>query len=79
PFSICQLMTPVIPSRQPTETSEILQSILSPSIQDLLIRPHSEAKIIPEVPIKRDSYKSLASSILFNLKDNRKRVKSRYS
>lgn len=79
PFSICQLMTPVIPSRQPTETSEILQSILSPSIHDLLIRPHSEAKLIPEVPIKRDSYKSLASSILFNLKDNRKRVKSRYS
>lgn len=79
PFSICQLMTPVIPSRQPTETSEILQSILSPSIQDLLIRPHSEAKLTPEVPTKRDSYKSLASSILFNLKDNRKRVKSRYS
>lgn len=78
PFSICQLMTPVIPSRQPTETSEIL-SILSPSIQDLLIRPHSEVKLTPEVPIKRDSYKSLASSILFNLKDNRKRVKSRYS
>lgn len=76
PFSICQLMTPLIPSRQPTETSEILQSILSPSIQDLPVRPHSEA---PELPIKRDSYKSLASSILFNLKDNRKRVKSRYS
>lgn len=79
PFSICQLMTPIIPSRQPTETSEILQSILSPSIHDLLIRPHSEAKLTPEVPVKRDSYKSLASSILFNLKDNRKRVKSRYS
>lgn len=79
PFSICQLMTPIIPSRQPTETSEILQSILSPSIHDLLIRPHSEAKLTSEVPIKRDSYKSLASSILFNLKDNRKRVKSRYS
>lgn len=58
PFSICQLMTPVIPSRQPTETSEILQSILSPPIHDLLIRPHSEAKLTPEVPIKRDSYKS---------------------
>lgn len=79
PFSICQLMTPLIPSRQPTETSEILQSILSPSIQDLPVRPHSEAKLTPELPIKRDSYKSLASSILFNLKDNRKRVKSRYS
>ncbi|KAM6898594.1 uncharacterized protein PEZ65_020601 [Lycodopsis pacificus] len=75
PFSICQLMTPIIPSRQPTETSEIL----SPSCLDLPLRPHSEAKLTPEPPVKRDGYKSLASSILFNLKDNRKRVKSRYS
>ncbi|AWP17326.1 DUF4585 domain containing protein [Scophthalmus maximus] len=79
PFSICQLMTPLIPSRQPTETSEILQSVLSPSVLDLPLRPHSEAKGTPEPPVKRESYKSLASSILFNLKDNRKRVKSRYS
>lgn len=79
PFSICQLMTPLIPSRQPTETSEILQGVLSPSVLDLPLRPHSEAKLTPEPPVKRDSYKSLASSILFNLKDNRKRVKSRYS
>ncbi|XP_032366497.1 uncharacterized protein LOC116685678 isoform X1 [Etheostoma spectabile] len=79
PFSICQLMTPLIPSRQPTETSEILQTILSPTALDLPQRPHSEAKMTPEPPVKRDSYKSLASSILFNLKDNRKRVKSRYS
>lgn len=75
PFSICQLMTPVIPSRQPTETSEILL----PSALDLQLRPHSEAKAIPEPPVKRESYKSLASSILFNLKDNRKRVKSHYT
>ncbi|CAG5910016.1 unnamed protein product [Menidia menidia] len=79
PFSICQLMTPVIPSRQPTETSEILQAVLSPSVLDLPGRPQSEAKVTPEPPVKRESYKSLASSILFNLKDNRKRVKSRYS
>ncbi|CAJ1081204.1 uncharacterized protein LOC122867690 [Xyrichtys novacula] len=79
PFSICQLMTPLIPSRQPTETSEILQAVLSPSALDLPLRPHSEAKLTPEPPVKRESYKSLASSILFNLKDNRKRVKSRYS
>ncbi|XP_068610997.1 cardiac-enriched FHL2-interacting protein [Brachionichthys hirsutus] len=79
PFSICQLMTPLIPSRQPTETSEILQGILSPSSLDLPLRPHSVVKLTPEPPVKRDSYKSLASSILFNLKDNRKRVKSHYS
>ncbi|XP_008304081.1 uncharacterized protein LOC103375550 [Stegastes partitus] len=79
PFSICQLMTPLIPSRQPTETSEILQAVFSPSALDLPLRPQSEAKVTPEPPVKRESYKSLASSILFNLKDNRKRVKSRYS
>lgn len=78
PFSICQLMTPIIPSRQPTDTSEIL-TVLSPSALDLALRPQSEAKVTPEPPLKRDGYKSLASSILFNLKDNRKRVKSRYS
>ncbi|CAL8309478.1 unnamed protein product [Boreogadus saida] len=74
PFSICQLMTPLIPSRQPTETSEILQLAL-----DLPLRPDSEARLGSENPIRREGYKSLASSILFNLKDNRKRVKSRYS
>ncbi|KAF7660622.1 hypothetical protein LDENG_00278390 [Lucifuga dentata] len=79
PKCICQLMTPVIPSRQPTETSEILQAILSPSALDLPLSPDSEAKLTPEPPVKREGYKSLASSILFNLKDNRKRVKSRYS
>lgn len=78
PFSICQLMTPIIPSRQPTDTSEIL-TVLSPSALDLQLLPQSEAKVTPEPPIKREGYKSLASSILFNLKDNRKRVKSRYS
>lgn len=79
PFSICQLMTPVIPSRQSTETSEVLQAILSPSVLDLLGRPHSETKGTPEPPVKRETYKSLASSILFKVKDNRKRVKTQYS
>ncbi|XP_062330707.1 uro-adherence factor A [Osmerus eperlanus] len=79
PFNISQLMTPVIPSRQSTETSEVLQTVLSSSALDLPLRPGSEAKVTPEPPVKRESYKSIASSLLFNLKDNRKRVKSRYS
>lgn len=54
PFSICQLMTPLIPSRQPTETSEILQGVLSPSALDLSLRPHSEAKQTPEPAVKRE-------------------------
>lgn len=79
PFNISQLMTPVIPSRQNTETSEILQAVFAPSALDSPLRPGSEAKVTPEPPVKRESYKSIASSLLFNLKDNRKRVKSRYS
>nr|XP_046210856.1 uncharacterized protein LOC124039009 [Oncorhynchus gorbuscha] len=83
PFSISQLMTPIIPSRQATDTSEIMSAVLSPSLLDLtrLDLEHVspvKSRSTPEV-IKRESYKSIASSLLFNLKDNRKRVKSRYS
>ncbi|KAK6329334.1 hypothetical protein J4Q44_G00013120 [Coregonus suidteri] len=83
PFSISQLMTPVIPSRQATDTSEILSAVISPSLLDLplLDLEHVspvKSRSTSEV-VKRDSYKSIASSLLFNLKDNRKRVKSRYS
>ncbi|XP_041714106.2 uncharacterized protein LOC121547073 [Coregonus clupeaformis] len=83
PFSISQLMTPIIPSRQATDTSEILSVVLSPSLLDLprLDLEHVspvKSRSTPEV-FKRNSYKSIASSLLFNLKDNRKRVKSRYS
>ncbi|XP_036403194.1 uncharacterized protein LOC118790399 [Megalops cyprinoides] len=80
PFSISQLLTPVIHARQETETSEILQYAHSPAIRD------SPASLIYEIEQKspaevklRDKYKSMASSLLFNLKDNRKRVKSTYS
>ncbi|XP_038156272.1 uncharacterized protein LOC119793261 [Cyprinodon tularosa] len=76
PFSISHLMTPIIPSGEPTET---LQTVLSPSVCDLLGSTNSEAKVTPEPQVKRETYKSLASSILFKLKDNRKRVKSQYS
>ncbi|KAF5910205.1 cardiac-enriched FHL2-interacting protein [Clarias magur] len=75
PFNISQLLTPVIPGRQDTETSEILQFAHTPLISecDGDLKPQSDAKQL------RDSYKSKASSLLFNLKDNRKRVKSTYS
>lgn len=75
PFNITQLLTPVIPGRQETETSEILQFAHTPLVSecDSDLKPQSDAKQL------RDSYKSKASSLLFNLKDNRKRVKSTYS
>ncbi|KAM9462431.1 uncharacterized protein Hap1MRO34_016368 [Clarias gariepinus] len=77
PFSISQLLTPVIPSRQGTGTSEILQSLHSPGALD--IPAIHENEICQSPDIKREGYKSKASSLLFNLKDNRKRVKATYN
>uniref|UniRef100_A0A9J7ZFU4 DUF4585 domain-containing protein n=1 Tax=Cyprinus carpio carpio TaxID=630221 RepID=A0A9J7ZFU4_CYPCA len=77
PFSISQLLTPVIPSRHGTGTSEILQTVLSPTALD--VPPFPERELHPSPEIKREGYKSIASSLLFNLKDNRKRVKTMYS
>ncbi|XP_067286231.1 putative protein tag-278 [Pseudorasbora parva] len=74
PFSISQLLTPVIPSRHGTGTSEILQTVLSPTALEV-----PEREVHPSPEIKREGYKSIASSLLFNLKDNRKRVKTMYS
>ncbi|KAJ8404878.1 hypothetical protein AAFF_G00332650 [Aldrovandia affinis] len=82
PFNISQLLTPVIHARQGTETSEVLQSALSPAGLDLDLSPsafaETAAKPANEVKL-RNNYKAIASSLLFNLKDNRKRVKSTYS
>ncbi|XP_061089229.1 cardiac-enriched FHL2-interacting protein-like [Conger conger] len=82
PFSISQLLTPIIP-RQGTGTSEVLQSALTPSsLVDLDLSPSSftDASAKPTNEVKsRNSYKAIASGLLFNLKDNRKRVKSTYS
>lgn len=77
PFSISQLLTPVIPSRHGTGTSDILQTVLSPTALEVPLLPERDVHPSPE--IKREGYKSIASSLLFNLKDNRKRVKTMYS
>ncbi|XP_048864324.1 uncharacterized protein LOC125738876 [Brienomyrus brachyistius] len=77
PFSISQLLTPVLNARQEMETSEVSQYELSPA-DDLAALRDAEPCPPPELKL-RDSYKAMASSLLFNLKDNRKRVKSTYS
>ncbi|XP_072565736.1 cardiac-enriched FHL2-interacting protein isoform X2 [Paramormyrops kingsleyae] len=77
PFSISQLLTPVLNARQEMETSEVSQYELSPA-DDLAALRDAEPCSPPELKL-RDSYKAMASSLLFNLKDNRKRVKSTYS
>ncbi|XDV50442.1 hypothetical protein PO909_019501 [Leuciscus waleckii] len=79
PFNITQLLTPVIHTRQETETSEILQFAHTPSVSDYSSQGETEPKLQTDVKHLRDSYKSKATSLLFNLKDNRKRVKSTYS
>ncbi|XP_056092066.1 uncharacterized protein LOC130071349 [Rhinichthys klamathensis goyatoka] len=77
PFSISQLLTPVIPSRHGTGTSDILQTVLSPTAFEVPLL--AEREVHPSPEIRREGYKSIASSLLFNLKDNRKRVKTMYS
>uniref|UniRef100_A0A672Q9E5 DUF4585 domain-containing protein n=1 Tax=Sinocyclocheilus grahami TaxID=75366 RepID=A0A672Q9E5_SINGR len=79
PFNITQLLTPVIHTRQETETSEILQFAHTPSVSDYSSQGETDPKLQTDVKHLHDSYKSKASSLLFNLKDNRKRVKSTYS
>ncbi|XP_078144738.1 cardiac-enriched FHL2-interacting protein [Centroberyx gerrardi] len=77
PFNISQLLTPVIHTHQETETSEVQQYAVSPlTVEHPPVRAESRGAT-PDV--RMSSYKSRATSLLFNLKDNRKRVKSTYS
>uniref|UniRef100_A0A8C4TIW5 DUF4585 domain-containing protein n=1 Tax=Erpetoichthys calabaricus TaxID=27687 RepID=A0A8C4TIW5_ERPCA len=78
PFSISQLLTPVIHTRQETDISEIFNYITSPTLSDVSTTHEPDFKATTDNKL-RDNYKSMASSLLFNLKDNRKRVKSTYS
>ncbi|XP_059372853.1 cardiac-enriched FHL2-interacting protein [Carassius carassius] len=79
PFNITQLLTPVIHTRQETETSEIMQFAQTPYASDYSSQGETDPNLQTDVKHLRDSYKFKASSLLFNLKDNRKRVKSTYS
>ncbi|XP_067466114.1 cardiac-enriched FHL2-interacting protein isoform X1 [Thunnus thynnus] len=75
PFNISQLLTPQVHVHQ--ETSEVQQYAVSPQpVEHAPVRAESRGAT-PDV--RMSSYKSRATSLLFNLKDNRKRVKSTYS
>ncbi|XP_034753933.1 uncharacterized protein LOC117960264 [Etheostoma cragini] len=77
PFNISQLLTPLVQAHQETETSEVGQYAVSPQpVEHPPVRAESRGTT-PDV--RMCSYKSRATSLLFNLKDNRKRVKSTYS
>ncbi|KAF1672834.1 CEFIP protein, partial [Pygoscelis papua] len=77
-FNITELLTPIIPPKQevgPVE-SELIP-LTPPPTESAAARDH-EGSAFGDYR-SRDSYKSKASSLLFNLKDVRKRVKSIYT
>ncbi|XP_004680721.1 PREDICTED: uncharacterized protein C10orf71 homolog [Condylura cristata] len=76
PFNISKLLTPIIPTKHVLDSTDSLPKEPTPSppgqINGFQEKEPSEGQ-------SRDSYKSKAASLLFNLKDVRKCVKSTYS
>ncbi|NXY22790.1 CEFIP protein, partial [Atrichornis clamosus] len=77
-FNITELLTPVIPPKQEVDTveSELIPLALPP-MESMTSGDHEESTLGDYR--SRDSYRLTASSLLFNLKDVRKRVKSIYT
>ncbi|NXY81673.1 CEFIP protein, partial [Alcedo cyanopectus] len=77
-FNITELLTPIIPPKQDGSAAENeLIPLTPPPTESMASRDH-EGSTFGDYE-SRDSYKSKASSLLFNLKDVRKRVKSIYT
>ncbi|NWI23698.1 CEFIP protein, partial [Sula dactylatra] len=77
-FNITELLTPIIPPKQDVDPVESeLIPLTPPPTESTAARDH-EGSVFGDYR-SRDSYKSKASSLLFNLKDVRKRVKSIYT
>uniref|UniRef100_U3EHG6 Uncharacterized protein C10orf71 isoform 1 n=1 Tax=Callithrix jacchus TaxID=9483 RepID=U3EHG6_CALJA len=76
PFNISKLLTPIIPNKHALDSAESQPAEGTPSPPGQL-NGYQEKE--PSECQSRDSYKSKAPSLLFNLKDVRKRVKSTYS
>lgn len=75
-FNITKLLTPIILPKQEKEPPESQLLRITPPIPAAGGAKDSEDKMLYSSP---DNYKSKAPSLLFNLKDIRKRVKSTYS
>ncbi|XP_053927365.1 cardiac-enriched FHL2-interacting protein [Cuculus canorus] len=77
-FNITELLTPIIPAKQEVDAvgSELIP-LTPPPTESTALRDHEESTFGDYR--SRDSYKSKVSSLLFNLKDVRKRVKSIYT
>ncbi|NWQ69444.1 CEFIP protein, partial [Neopipo cinnamomea] len=77
-FNITELLTPVIPPKLEMDTVESeLIPLTPPPAESTALRDHEETSFVDYR--SWDSYKLTASSLLFNLKDVRKRVKSIYT
>ncbi|NXK31365.1 CEFIP protein, partial [Piprites chloris] len=77
-FNITELLTPVIPPKQEVDTVESeLIPLTPPPTESTASRDHEESSLGDYR--SWESYKLTASSLLFNLKDVRKRVKSIYT
>ncbi|EOA99381.1 Uncharacterized protein C10orf71, partial [Anas platyrhynchos] len=77
-FNITELLTPIIPPKQEVDPMEGELIPLTPPPTDSVAERDDEATGFGDYR-SRDSYKAKASSLLFNLKDVRKRVKSIYT
>ncbi|NXO97855.1 CEFIP protein, partial [Certhia brachydactyla] len=77
-FNITELLTPVIPPKQEVDTVESeLIPLTPPPTESTASRDHEESTL--DDYRSWDGYRLTASSLLFNLKDVRKRVKSIYT
>ncbi|NXR62191.1 CEFIP protein, partial [Rhadina sibilatrix] len=77
-FNITELLTPVIPPKQEVDTAESeLIPLTPPPTEGMASRDHEDSTL--DDYRSWDSYRLTASSLLFNLKDVRKRVKSIYT
>ncbi|NXD75534.1 CEFIP protein, partial [Halcyon senegalensis] len=77
-FNITELLTPIIPPKQEVDAAESELIPLTPPPTESTASKDHEGSTFGDCG-SRDSYKSKASSLLFNLKDVRKRVKSIYT
>lgn len=77
PLSIAKLLTPTLCDRQERKTLVSLKDTFPLAKPPPAPSLETEAK--PNEVRLCDSYKAMASSLLFNIKDNRKRVKSTYN
>ncbi|XP_063814663.1 cardiac-enriched FHL2-interacting protein [Pseudophryne corroboree] len=76
PFNISNLLTPIIRRKNIQEALEENQMMITPPVDTITTKDQDLIEV--NVYQKRDDYKSKATSLMFNLKDMRKRVKSTY-